>query len=275
MVLHIFHYSICIIMKITLDNRERDLYEKIIPMNQSGDDGTTIMSSQLTIGDILIQTDDSNDVILIERKSLKDLLASIKDGRYEEQSHRLIHSSGFPIHNILYIIEGPMNSLKSLAERKLVYSCITSLNYFKGFSVLRTASVLETAELVLQMANKISRNFIKGVPPCYPHIMKTQNEVEVREPPCDYSQVVKKVKKDNITRENIGRIVLCQIPGISSKSAAAIMSKFGTFSNLLSRLESDPDCMNDITYEASDGKHRKISKICAQNIHNLFIENHE
>ncbi len=256
-------------MKITLDQREHDLHERIIQiMKENSSNVHEITYHLLTIGDILIQTDDLKDVILIERKTLKDLLASIKDGRYDEQSHRLIHSSGFPIHNIIYIIEGPLNSLKTLAERKLVYSCITSLNFFKGFSVLRTSSLQETAELIMQMADKIGRNFIKGSLPCYQN--NENNEEEKK--PSDYSNFVKKVKKDNITKENIGQIVLCQIPGISTKSALAIMEKFGTFSNLLNCLENDPNCMENILYYSSDGKPRKINKTCAENISKLFIQ---
>ena len=165
-------------MKITLDQREHDLHEKIIQiMKETPSNVHEITYHLLQIGDILIQTDDLKDVILIERKTLKDLLASIKDGRYDEQSHRLIHSSGFPTHNIIYIIEGPLNTLKTLAERKLVYSCITSLNFFKGFSVLRTSSLQETAELIMQMADKIGRNFLKGSLPCH----QTNENIEEEE----------------------------------------------------------------------------------------------
>ena len=270
-------------MKITVDNREHDLYDKLVSLAYDTSTPTNVKQltcNQLTLGDILIQTETLDNIVLIERKSLKDLLASIKDGRYEEQSHRLIHSSGFPTHNIMYIIEGPINTLRNLAERKLVYSCITSLNIFKGFSVVRTSSLQETAELIVMMTDKIKRNLDKGIKPCFSMISHTrpdeQSEIQecvasIKEP-CDYSQVVKKVKKDNITRGNIGQIVLCQIPGISSKSALAIMSKFGTFSNLLTCLENDPDCMANIVYESGDGKHRKISKVCAQNIYKLFIQ---
>lgn len=288
-------------MRITLDNRERDLYDKIKQIvDEKPEKISTITCSQLTLGDILIRTDNLEDLTLIERKSLKDLLASIKDGRYEEQSYRLIHSSGFLPHNIVYIIEGPMNSLRNLAERNLVYSCITSLNYFKGFSVLRTSSLQETAELIIQMTNKIHRNFAKGIKPLISNTPtntntntntntsenENENENENKDTleetaeisqrnhtqePCDYSHVVKKVKKDNITKDNIGQILLCQIPGISSKSALAIMAKFGTFSNLLKCLENDPNCMSDVMYESADGKSRKISKVCSENIINLFL----
>ncbi|NBT86539.1 MAG: hypothetical protein EBT45_08645, partial [Alphaproteobacteria bacterium] len=110
------------------------------------DTENTIESRVLPLGDALITDETDTIVLLIERKSLTDLLASIKDGRYEEQSHRLIHSSGVQPHHIVYIIEGMMSQLHNPAEKKMVYSAMTSLQVFKGFSVLRTCSVQETAE---------------------------------------------------------------------------------------------------------------------------------
>jgi crossover junction endonuclease MUS81 len=100
----------------------------------------TMEVEPLPIGDILVKTDEGKDVMIVERKTLQDLLASIKDGRYEEQSHRLRNASGFPTHNVLYIIEGMYSTLRTSLEKKLVISTIASLNYFKGFSVIRTAS---------------------------------------------------------------------------------------------------------------------------------------
>lgn len=281
-------------MKLILDNRERDLI-KICELIKDSTSTYVYMSEilvqTLPIGDILLRTDEDKDVLLIERKSIQDLLASIKDGRYEEQSYRLTHSSGFPKHNIVYIIEGPIFNLKS-AEKKLVFSCIASLNYFKGFSVLRTSSVQETAELIMGMGDKIDRNLAKGLLPSYLcldnnlpvetnntitgadavcALVLPQNTVLLRESAIEsYSTVVKKVKKENITKENIGEIVLCQIPGISTKSASAILAKFGTFYNLLKEIEKDPTCMKDIAYESAPGKMRKINTSCGESIIKFF-----
>ena len=38
---------------------------------------------------------------------------------------------------------------------------------------------------------------------------------------------------ENVTPENIAEIMLCQIPGISSVTALAIMDKFKTIPNLI------------------------------------------
>jgi ERCC4-type nuclease len=76
----------------------------------------------------------------------------------------------------------------------------------------------------------------------------------------EYCTVVKKVKKDNITTENIGEIMLCQIPGISSASALAILAQFKTMPNLIKSIEADENCLNNISTTDANGKSRKISK---------------
>jgi ERCC4-type nuclease len=63
-------------MKIILDIRENALFDKMILQNPS------IEKQQLSLGDALLQTDDGNTIIMVERKSISDLLASIKYGRY-------------------------------------------------------------------------------------------------------------------------------------------------------------------------------------------------
>jgi len=158
-------------MKIIIDERETSLYEKCrLVLDESPGvyklQGISITKTTLHLGDIHILTDDGKDVVIIERKSLKDLLSSIKDGRYDEQSHRLIHSSGVHPHNIIYLIEGSVFSL-SADKRKLVHSVITSLNHFKGMTVIKTASVAESAEFILSFADKVNRNLSKKMMPKY------------------------------------------------------------------------------------------------------------
>ena len=63
----------------------------------------------------------------------------------------------------------------------------------------------------------------------------------------DYCHVVKKVKKDNITQENIGEIILCQIPGISSITAIAIMKHFNHFTHFMEEITKDFSCIENLT----------------------------
>ena len=48
-----------------------------------------IKKEQLAVGDIILENDKGEVVIIFERKTLYDLAASIRDGRYNEQSFRL------------------------------------------------------------------------------------------------------------------------------------------------------------------------------------------
>jgi ERCC4-type nuclease len=256
-------------MKIFIDERETFLYEKCQSMNQTS--SIQLFKKVLTLGDILICADDDKELVLIERKSLADLLASIKDGRYEEQSYRLIHSSGFHTHNIVYIIEGMFSQLRSPMEKKIIYSAMTSLNFFKGFSATRTCSLQETAEMILSIADKIERENGKGKTPHFlnkigDEPISLENAVTT---PANYCTVVKKTKKDNITPENIGEIILCQIPGISSITAITIMKHFSSFPHLIEELKTNPLCLDDIVIE-TNGKTRKINKSSIQNV-KLFL----
>jgi ERCC4-type nuclease len=249
-------------MKIIVDERERDLFAVLTGLPETPH--IQITKQVLPLGDISVESDDGQKLLLIERKTCADLLASIKDGRYDEQSYRLIHSEEYPVrHNIIYLVEGIFSKYVA-KDRKLMYSTMTSLNYFKGFSVWRSSSVEETADILIAMTDKIHRDMKKGKTPATTEPNTTAATADPAETTdvvaADYCSVVKKVKKDNITSENIGEIVLCQIPSVSSITAIAIMKQFGTFPALMTAIQQNPAAMDGITYEASNGKKRKISK---------------
>ena len=54
--------------------------------------------------------------------------------------------------------------------------------------------------------------------------------------------------------------MLCQIPGISSASALAILSQFKTLPNLIKSIQTDETSLNNICTTDPNGKFRKISK---------------
>ena len=257
-------------MKVIIDERETTLYNKCVELNTFA---TVQLSKQvLPIGDILFKTDDDTKTLcIIERKSLADLLASIKDGRYEEQSYRLSNNGECSLHNVIYVIEGIMSTLRTPMEKRLVFSSIASLNYFKGFSVLRSSSVSETAELLLFSADKIARGISTSTSASTTSIANgIANGIANAGTEQNYCTVVKKVKKENVTPQNIAEIMLCQIPGISSTNAIAIMKHFSSLSDLIDKLKSNPDCLDDIRIE-TNGKSRKIGKNCVEGIRNYLL----
>jgi len=266
-------------MHIVVDERETALYEKLASITSSPTATAQpyhVTKRVLPLGDILIQADEVGvPAMIIERKTFADLLASIHDGRYDEQSHRLLHASQVHAHNIVYLIEGVMTQITCSKKRELIYATITSLNHYKGFSVYRTAGIQETAEWIACTAKKIQRNLDHKKSPAhswthpYPHA-DTQPPLTGGEAPppttvSSYCTVVKKVKKDNVTPQNIGEIILCQIPSVSSATAVAIMKEFKTVGRLIQEISRDAHCLDNIYMESGSGR-RKISSGAVKHI---------
>jgi len=271
-------------MLIKIDTRENALYNQIQTQinNVPCFKNIQINIETLPIGDIIIN-DGKEDKLIIERKSVNDLLSSIKDGRYEEQSYRL---NGLECHNhnIIYLIEGDIHKINRFKpnnqiEKLTLYSAMFSLNYYKGFSVFRSFSLEESANILCNMAYKIEKETTKCKNPFYSNVLeskfiqqdnKEENEQtqEQEQEQCqekNYVNVVKKVKKDNVTPENIGEIMLSQIPGISSVTSLAILEKYKTIPNLIKELQEN-GCITDLTYTNSKGQVRKISKTSLANV---------
>jgi ERCC4-type nuclease len=96
--------------------------------------------------------------------------------------------------------------------------------------------------------------------------------VEAQPYPYDYCSVlkVKKEKNANVTPENIGVIMLSTIPGISSKTAIAIMNEFKTIGQLIKSFELNAHCLNHVCIE-TNGKSRKITSTCIENIRKYLL----
>lgn len=258
-------------MQIVVDVRERALIHHLSSILVSS---VAMETKALDIGDIVFSDKETgNPVVIIERKSLTDLLSSIRDGRYAEQSHRLIHCGGVSRHNIVYLIEGIMHSLNSDSQRQLVHSTMTSLSLFKGFTVIRTASIQESAEFIVNMYKKITRDLAAGK-----HLGSqtsndvTENNVSNGEDmmpnggatmpnggATPYGGFVKKVKKDNITQENIASIMLSQIPGVSAATAQEIVDQHGgSLLALIQLCKEHPDTAFQESFLTTGTKRRKL-----------------
>ena len=272
-------------MLIKIDTREQELFTKCQQTIESvlKFKDIKLISQPLPLGDIIIN-DGTNDCVIIERKTFADLAASIKDGRYEEQSYRL---NGLPHHNhnIIYLIEGDINRFNTFKERidkQTLYSAMFSINYFKGFSVMRSNNLEETSMIACNMVYKLVGGLKSGKIAFYKTVdnslnnqnnntndkdnNETKEEEKKEATEKDYCSVIKKVKKENITPDNIGEIMLCQIPGISSASALAILSQFKTLPNLIKSIQTDETCLNNICTTDPNGKSRKISKTAISTI---------
>jgi ERCC4-type nuclease len=250
-------------MFIKIDYREDDLKTNMNLLFR--EHSHEIETENLALGDIILLNNDSEEKIVFERKSIYDLASSIKDGRYAEQSFRLNEYQQHN-HNIIYIIEGDLeryNPTKGRMDKKTLYSAIITLNYFKGFSVMRTKNINETCELIINFADKLERENKKT---SYYDENKMEKEV-------NYCEVIKKQKKNNITPENIGEIMLSTIPGVSNKSAISIMKEYKTIKNLIEKIIENETCLDNVKIICESGQSRKLSKTCIENIKRYVLCN--
>ena len=286
-------------MIVRIDVRETDLIHKVRALieNIPSFRDLKLQIEKLDIGDIIIASDQEEKWI-IERKSVNDLVASIKDGRYEEQSYRL-DGLATPNHNIIYLIEGNVDRLTSsnnafhdrglmaASQKTMVYSAMVSLNYYKGFSVMRTFSLDETALFVCNAAKKIEKGDLEKRKAFYEgnkeqivgggegqqeKEKEKEKEKEEEKHPNDYVHVVKKVKKENITPENIDAIMLQQIPGISSSMAIEILLQTGTLENLIRSMRENATFLQTFQYKNEKEQVKKLNKTIVANLQRFLVK---
>jgi ERCC4-type nuclease len=256
-----------------------------------GNNKHVVKKEQLAIGDIILVDDDTGEnIIIFERKTLYDLAASIRDGRYNEQSFRL-DKENLHNHNIVYIIEGDIERYiekRGRVSKKTLISCMFSLLYYKGFSVFRTNSICETADVVVFFADKHYKTCINDKTRL--HYYNNETEVVLSLSPTKkdsddsddnekYCAALKSHKEKNeyITPDNINIIMLTCVPGISSKVATQLMREYKTIQNLLYQLEKTPDMLNTFMVKTEGAgataktTFRKINKTCVENIKKFLM----
>ena len=212
--------SITSITTITIDVREHDLIKLSEKIEKN--EKIEVKTAQLPIGDILIQHGDQT--LVFERKTIADLSASIKDGRYSEQRQRL--KSTYPFHRVTLLIEGNTAMLRTQPmtariSSKTILSALISAQYRDGFHVYHTSTPADTLWYLLQIAERMGE--------------KTQLETECKE---EYgaSLRVKTQKRENVTPGLCYLLQLSQLPGISMTTATEIAKTYPTMRALLSAL---------------------------------------
>ena len=188
------------------DNRERDL----IPLLPN------VFVRALPVGDIWIGL--SEDAVqpgslIIERKAIADLEASIKDGRYREQRLRLLTHCQETGARPLYIIEGAIdrpnaghfggNTLRKFLHR---------LQIRYGVAVIHTESLEATANVCQVLLDQWQAD---------KDVFKAEDGAKK-----DYASSVTINKRGNKEDPKVfASMVLQQCPGVSAAIAKAILGK--------------------------------------------------
>jgi DNA excision repair protein ERCC-4 len=175
-------------LRIIVDERERksgipDLLKSV---------GLNIEMKTLPIGDYIVAPE-----TIVERKSIRDLMASVFDGRLFDQCTRLKEHFENPI----VLIEGNVDEIEEITENPLIfYGAISTVVLDFKIPIIPTPSASHTAKLLVSMCSR------KDVPK---------------------GPYLKKIKKSpDLERQQLSS--LCSLPGIGEKFAVRMLEKFGT-----------------------------------------------
>ena len=143
---------------LIIDNREGKLIE-LIKATPTFKIPYELQSLQ--IGDIIISSEKHLDKsIIIERKCVQDMLASIKDGRYKEQKIRLqaekCNSNGNKL--ICYLIEGSSSDVRYPSEKTVFHGSIVSSIFRDEIPLIRTSNLNETLDIIIRIHERMNKD---------------------------------------------------------------------------------------------------------------------
>ncbi len=175
-------------LRIIVDERERksgipDLLKSV---------GLNLEMKTLPIGDYIVAPE-----TIVERKSIRDLMASVFDGRLFDQCTRLKEHFDHPI----VLMEGNVDEIEEITENPLIfYGAISTVVLDFKIPVIPTPSAAHTAKLLVSMCSR--KDTPKG-----PYLKKIK-------------------KSSDLERQQLSS--LCSLPGIGEKFAVRMLEKFGT-----------------------------------------------
>jgi len=179
--------------------------------------------AHLAVGDIWIGYSESQEILenglIIERKSVADLEASILDNRYREQRSRIMAYATEKKAHAIYIIEGELDRLGHVRlTKQALLKYITRLSIRYHIPVFLTASLKETAELCKIL-----------------HDQWTTDPKTFEQPATlTYIETRGKTRESNTDDPNVFLATLLQAcRGISSTGALAIISVFPSLEALM------------------------------------------
>jgi len=175
-------------IRIIVDERERksgipDLLKAV---------GMGVEMKTLPIGDYIVAPE-----TIVERKSIKDLMASVFDGRLYDQCNRLKENFEHPI----VLVEGNVDEIEEITDNPLVfYGAISRVTLEFKIPIIHTPSASHTAKLLVALCSKKDG-------PTGPYLKKIK-------------------KSSNLETQQLS--TLCSLPGIGEKFAVRMLEKFGT-----------------------------------------------
>ena len=225
-----------------LDTRESELITLL--------DGVTVKA--LPVGDAWVGVTEDGTMaeggLVIERKSIRDLEASILDGRYREQRGRILVFCEENKAQPMYILEGSLSSSTGRLQKSALMKFIQRLILHYQIPVIQTASIRETAELLETMMEQWKEDPMR--------LKQTTERITM-------THGIHVQKKANAADPKQFAITcLAQCPGVSVKMAEALIDTRGT---LKAVMETPVKELGEIKVGA-----RKVGPVVSKRLHEIL-----
>lgn len=202
-------------IKIIADDRERP---SGIPGILADFADVDLVVDRMLLGDYLL-----DGRLLFERKTLKDLIHSIIDGRVFSQAARLVDSE----YQAIFILEGTSADIRDFKmKREAVQGALIYVSVILGIPVLRSTSPEETAFLMLATARQV-RNVADGTIQRHGYSPKGKRRRQM--------------------------FILQGLPKIGKKRAKQLIQKFESVENVVNATYEDLMEIDGIGQEIADG----------------------
>jgi ERCC4-type nuclease len=172
----------------------------------------------LPVGDIWVGVKEDGAMaeggIVIERKSIRDLEASILDGRYREQRGRILAFCEENKTQPMYILEGSLSSSTGRLQKSALMKFIQRLVLHYQIPVIQTESIHETAELLQTMMEQWKEDPTR--------LKQTTERIKMTD------GILVQKKANSADPKQFAIACLAQCPGVSVKMAEALITQFGS-----------------------------------------------
>ena len=204
-------------LRIVADERERK--SGIPALLESA--GLRLEVKTLPVGDYIVASE-----TVVERKSIRDLVSSVFDGRLFDQCSRLKEHFEHPV----VLMEGNVDEIDEITENPLIfYGAVSAVVMDFKIPVIPTPSALHTAKLLVSLCSR------KGTRPG-PYLKKIKQSPDLR------GQQLS---------------VLCSLPGVGEKFAVRMLERFGTPAKVFASSASDLSRVEGL----GEARAKKIKKV--------------
>jgi ERCC4-type nuclease len=200
----------------------------------------------LPVGDIWIGAEEGG--LVIERKSIRDLEASILDGRYREQRGRILAFCEEHKAQPMYILEGALSSSTGRLQKTALMKFIERLILHYHIPVIQTSSIPETAEVIQTLIEQWKEDPSR--------LRQTTERIKMT----DGIHVQKKANAAEPKQFAIA--CLAQCPGVSVKMSEALITQFGSLKAVMDAQAKEIEAVKVGT--------RKVGPVVSQRLHEIL-----